>query len=393
MRYAADDGPLPAPRALPPHTVWHWATPEAAAVLAAGDLGAILRFHRQVHGLSQTAAGNLLGYDKTYISLVENGRRTIDDVPSRRRIAAALRLPPHVLGVTDPCDSDHLAMVQFGESTIRLADIACRSGHATEAVAELWSLTARLEARTADGHADRDVLLLLARARSSLGVALGHVLPEERLATAAHWTGQGLAVARHLDDPVMAAYTLRVHGNELRKAGLVGAAVDRLRRAVTTATSDGDRASALAQLARAAGRLGDRDLFDATVRSYRDLLERVEHTAMVSPFALYEIRMRGLIETGRAEQAVRLVGQQPPLSPGITPPWQVIERATAGHVLLLRGDHTAAAERLTKAIDAASVHRLPHQLQRVIRITGRVLPALCARASQSLERLRREMAA
>lgn len=388
-----EGGRLPTPRALLPHTVWHWATPQASAVLASGDLGAILRFYRQLHGLSQTAAGDLLGYDKTYISLVENGRRTIDDIPSRRRIATALRLPPHVLGVTDPRDSDHVALLQFGESTIRLADIACRSGHATEAVAELWPLTARLEARITDGRAEQEILTLLARARISLGVALGHVLPEERLSTAAHWTGQGLAVARRLEDPTVTASALRLHGNELRKAGLVGAAVDRLRRAVMLAPSDHARASALAQLARAAAELGDRDLFDETVRHNRDLLERVEHTALVSPFALREIQMRGLIATGRADQAMRLADEQLPVTSAITPPWQVIENVTAGRVLLLRGDRTGATDRLTAAVTAAGTHRLPHQLQRVIRITGSALPRLYERATHALGRLRREMAA
>lgn len=388
-----DNGRLPAPRVLLPHTMWHWATPQAEAVLATRDLGPILRFYRQIHGLSQVALGHLLGYDKTYVSMVENGRRTIDDVPSRRRIAAALCLPPHVLGVTDPADADHFAMVQFGDSTVRLAEIVRQSGHATEAVAELWPLVARLEARVADGHTEREVLALLARARVGLGVALGHVLPEERLATAARWTGQGLAIARHLDDPRMRSYALRMHGNELRKAGLVGAAVDRLHQAVAVAPDDDGRASALTLLARAAGELGDGTLFDTTVRGNRVLLERVAHTSLVNPFALHEIRMRGLVATGRADQAVRLAGEQSPATSAITPQWQVIEHVTAGRVLMLRGDRTGAADRLTAAIGAASAHRLPHQLQRVIRITGRALPALCARASQTLDRLRREMAA
>ncbi|MGW2027653.1 hypothetical protein [Streptomyces decoyicus] len=46
----------------------HWATPQARTILNSGDLGAILRFHRTVHGLNQTELGDLLGYDKTYIS-------------------------------------------------------------------------------------------------------------------------------------------------------------------------------------------------------------------------------------------------------------------------------------------------------------------------------------
>ncbi|MEU6148160.1 hypothetical protein ABZ848_48500 [Streptomyces sp. NPDC047081] len=51
-------------------------------------------------------------------------------------------------------------MLQFGESTVRLAEIARRSWHASEAVAELWPLIARLEVQVEDGHTERDVLHL-----------------------------------------------------------------------------------------------------------------------------------------------------------------------------------------------------------------------------------------
>jgi transcriptional regulator with XRE-family HTH domain len=68
----------------------------AELVLATGDLAPILRFYRRVHGLNQTELGELLGYDKTYISALELGKRSLDDVGSRRRVCEYLRLPPHV---------------------------------------------------------------------------------------------------------------------------------------------------------------------------------------------------------------------------------------------------------------------------------------------------------
>src|SRR5207248_7624470 len=108
------------------------------------------------------------------------------------------------------------AMLQFGESAIRLAAIARQAGHGADAVNELWPLVTRLETRVADGHTERDVLLLLARARAELGVSLGYVLPEERLAAAARWTGRALWLAKRLDQQELLALALRVHGNELR---------------------------------------------------------------------------------------------------------------------------------------------------------------------------------
>ncbi|MFJ8490025.1 hypothetical protein ACIRBZ_16895 [Streptomyces sp. NPDC094038] len=155
------------------------------------------------------------------------GKRALDDVVSRRRICESLNLPPHVLGVTDPTHTDHRAMLQFGESTVRLAEIGRQSGHASEAVSELWPLVARLEARVDDGHTERDVLHLLARARVGLGVALGNVLPEERLATAGHWTAKGLEIAEYFDDPRMTSYVLRMHGAAERSTGRILSAARR----------------------------------------------------------------------------------------------------------------------------------------------------------------------
>ncbi|MEW1633485.1 helix-turn-helix domain-containing protein [Streptomyces sp. NPDC093801] len=373
---------------------WHWATPEGQTVLATRDLAAILRYYRQVHGESQTATGERLGYDKTYVSALELGKRHLTDVGSLRHVAEQLSLPAHVLGVTDLADTDHRAMLQFGQSTVRLAEIARQSGHAAEAVAELWPLVARLEARTRDGHTERDVLRLLAEARFGLGTALGNVLPEERLATAAHWTAKSLEVARLFDDPALSTTALRMHGNELRKAGLAGAAVSRLTHAAAVAPSQTERAAVLPLLARAAGALGHRTLFDRTVREAGRLLDSVEHTSLVNPVALHEIHLRGLISTGRAREAIRLAeGPAPSPTTSVAPQWRVIELITTGRVRLLAGDRHGATELLETAVQQARAQRLPHQLQRVLRAGGEALPQVTRAATRALEELRTEMAA
>ncbi|WP_414167204.1 helix-turn-helix domain-containing protein [Streptoverticillium reticulum] len=385
---------LPAPRPSAHHVVWHWATPQAEAVLATRDLGTILRFHRAVHRLNQTQLGEALGYDKTYVSALELGKRSLDDVISRRRVAESLGLPPHVLGVTDIADTDHRAMLQFGASTVRLAEIARQSGHASEAVAELWPLVARLEARVEDGHSERDVVRLLAHARVGLGVALGNVLPEERLATAARWTARSLEAARHLgDDSALLAGILRMHGNELRKARIHGAAVERLRHAAAIAPTIDDRAAVLPLLARAAGALGDHELFDAVMRETDQLLDTEAHTSLFNPYALHEIRLRGLLATGRAPTAIKLVENRPTLTTTVAPQWRVIELVTVAQVRLLGGDATGAAEALDVAVGEAVMQRLPHQLQRVVRAAGQRLPDTRAAASEALDRMRQEMAA
>ena len=376
------------------HTVWHWATPQAEAILASRDIGAILRFHRAVHGMNQSELGRLLGYDKTYISLLELGKRSLDDIGSRRHIAETLCLPPHIVGVTDPADTDHRAMLQFGESTVRLAEIARQSGHASEAVAELWPLVARLEARMEDGHTERDVLRLLARARVGLGVALGNVLPEERLSTAAHWTAKSIDIARYFGEPPFTSYVLRMHGNELRKAHLHGAAVDRLQHAAAIAPHNEAKAAVLPLLARAAGAIRNQPLFDEAMRETNRLLDETEHTSLFNPYALHEIRLRGLMATDRTDIAIQLIEQGSPVpTTTVAPQWRVIELITVAQVRLAADDQGSAAQSLHTAVDEAVRQRLPHQLQRIVRAADHRLPEIREVADHALDRIRQEMAA
>ncbi|WUH97688.1 helix-turn-helix transcriptional regulator [Spirillospora sp. NBC_00431] len=389
-----NSGSASAPRSSAGYAAWHWATPQAQRVLATNDLGKILRFHRQVHGLNQAGLGEILGYDKTYVSALELGKRTLDDLGSRRRIVSLLHLPPHVLGITDPADTDHRAMLQFGESTVRLAEIARQSGHASEAVAELWPLVARLESRIQAGHTERETLRLLARARAGLGVALGNVLPEERLGTAAHWTAKSLHIALYFQDPVFSSDVLRLHGNELRKAGLRGAAVHRLQHALALAPTPAAHAAALPLLARAAGALGDPNLFDTVIQQAHDLLNHANHTSLFNPYALHEIRLRGLIATGRTNIATRLAdAPPPPTTTTVAPQWHVIEQVTVADVHLRAGDRNGARECLDTATREAAALRLPHQLQRIMRTAGELLPETHANATHALNRLREELGA
>jgi len=352
----------------PTSAMWMWSSSAATAALATRDLAIILRTYRRLNGLNQQRLADVLGYDKTYVSMIETGRRTISDIGSLRHIAHMLGLPAHVFGVTDTDDADFAAMIQFGDSVIRLAELARRAGRTVDAVNELWPLVARLEARATEGHIEYDTLLLLARARAALGVSLGTILPEERLATAAQWTGKALRIAEHLDDTAFLAYALRMHGNELRKANRTPAAVTRLRRAVDLSTTRDDRGAALAFLARAAGEAGDRHTFDHAINQYRALLDTGDGSSMLlNPFTFREIHLRGLIGTGRIADAVRHARTETINTAPVAPQWYVIERVTIGQVHLAAGDQHAAAAALHTAIAAAETHHLPHQLQRGIR--------------------------
>jgi transcriptional regulator with XRE-family HTH domain len=355
--------------------------------LASGDLAVIIRAYRAATGTSQRQLAELLGYDPTYISMIETGRREINDVTTRLRIARHLGLPPHILGVSDPDDVDFSAMLQFGESTIRLAVIARQAGHGAEAVNELWPLVTRLETRVADGHTERDMLLLLARARAELGVSLGYVLPEERLAAAARWTGRALWLAERLDQPELLAFALRVHGNELRKIDHVSAAITRLNHAGQLA-SDNERSAVLVQLARATGELGDSVRFDQVIDDAWRFVDSSSAGPLASRYAVTEVHLRGLVRTRRPQQAIKLLAWHQMPTTATPPQWQAILHVTSGEVLLADTDIPQAAAAFQTAIVIAERHRLPHQIQRIVRVIGGRLPAIHGLAQEVLNRLK-----
>ncbi|MFC8042838.1 helix-turn-helix transcriptional regulator [Nocardia sp. NPDC057353] len=377
-----------APTAPVASAVWLWTAPEAATALATRDLPTILRAYRRINGLSQAALAEVLGYDKSYVSMIETGKRAITDVASRQHIATRLALPAHVLGVTGTGDAEYRAMLQFGDSTVRLAEIARQSGRAVEAVNELWPLLARLEARAAEGHLERDTVVLLARARIALGVSLGTVLPEEQLPAAANWTGQAVAVTGKLNDQALHAHALRMHGNELRKAGHTAAAVARLRQSLELSTGAEERGGSLAFLCRAAAEFGDAATFTDALVEYRELLDTNSARGLLfQPFALREVEIRGLLDLGRLPDATRRLGD-PPGVPA-APQWRIIEQITSGEVMAMTGEPDTAASLFRDAVLSAEQHRLPHQVQRAIRSTVRAgMHDLATECRAALTRIR-----
>src|ERR1700743_639484 len=71
-----------------------------------GHLGAVPRDYRQAGGLTQQHLADLLGFDRTYISMLECGRRSIADRGTLAHIARTLAVSPHVLGIAGPDDAD-----------------------------------------------------------------------------------------------------------------------------------------------------------------------------------------------------------------------------------------------------------------------------------------------
>jgi transcriptional regulator with XRE-family HTH domain len=362
--------------------LWVWAAPSAQAVLSTREPGLILTAYRAMHQLSQAQLAELLGFDQSYISRLERGERRVRDIRLLAHIANRLAIPPHLVGLSSDDADDFAAMVQFAESTLRLADVARQSGRAVDAARELGPLVARLESRLAEGRADRDALILLGQGRLALGTALGHILPEERLAVAARWTGRAWSLASRLDDTALQGHVLRMHGNELRKAGHVPAAIARLSQAAAMTDQVALRGATLALLARAAAEHGDTGMFDTAIGEASRLLEGTDQfTMLLNPFSIREIRIRGLLATGRINRAVAEADQPDHSSaaPLVAPQWRVIDKITSGAAMLAAGDTDATVEHARAGISLAETYRLPHQVQRALRLL-RATPGDAARA-------------
>ncbi|HEY6314938.1 MAG TPA: hypothetical protein VIY52_29625 [Streptosporangiaceae bacterium] len=222
----------------------------------------------------------------------------------------------------------------------------------------------RLESRVAAGYAEPEAMSLLAKARVSFGVALGHLLPEERLATAARWTGRALRIAWHLGDRQMLAFVLRMHGNELRKARHPAVGIVRLQQALRIDDHPARKGAGLVLLARAAAEAGEPDLFDAAAGQCVRALDAAGEDVLFSAFTVREVRLRGLLATGRAAEAADLAGNDVAGAGPPTPQWRVIEQITTAEVLARAGDQQTAAGLLSAAIGDAETLRLPHQVQR-----------------------------
>jgi transcriptional regulator with XRE-family HTH domain len=337
-----------------------------------GSLGQVLVEYRRAGRITQQQLADLLGFDRTYISMIETGRRAVADHSTLAHVARTLAIPPHLLGLAAADDADFASMLEFGHAVIRLAEVARHGGRAAAAVTELWPLIIRLQARIAAGFTEPAVIRLLAEARVELGVALGHLLPDERLATAAWWTGRALRLAWDLGDRRLLAAVLRMHGNELRKAGHPAASIVRLRQSLQVEDEPASTGAGLVLLARAASQAGQPALFDVACARSVQLLERStgREEVLLSEFTVREVRIRGLLATGRTARAIQLAGQQSASGEPPTPQWRAIEQITTAEALASAGEQNTAAAMLAAAVTAGEALRLPHQLQRVIQLTG-----------------------
>jgi len=78
---------------------WLW-TPPRQTTASSASVGLLLRAYRQTYGLTQQQLAERLGFDQSYVSKVESGRRAIHDISTLRHIARRLSLSPEDVGLS-----------------------------------------------------------------------------------------------------------------------------------------------------------------------------------------------------------------------------------------------------------------------------------------------------
>jgi transcriptional regulator with XRE-family HTH domain len=78
---------------------WLWTPTRPTANGVGVGVGQLLRAYRRAHGLTQQQLADRLGFDQSYVSKVESGRRAIHDIATLRHIARHLDLSPEDVGL------------------------------------------------------------------------------------------------------------------------------------------------------------------------------------------------------------------------------------------------------------------------------------------------------
>ncbi|MCP2242493.1 helix-turn-helix domain-containing protein [Lentzea aerocolonigenes] len=78
-----------------------WDSQEVRVAVDSGDLGAIVRAVRRATPLTLADLAEKCGYSISTLSRMERGKQPLRDVQVLRCLAKALKIPPHLLGLTD----------------------------------------------------------------------------------------------------------------------------------------------------------------------------------------------------------------------------------------------------------------------------------------------------
>lgn len=123
-RGASAPKPAGPPASIPPiREAWLYVGRSAVSPPDGSNVGDLLRAYRSAHNLTQGDLAALLGFDQSFVSMVERGKRAIRDVGELRRVASVLGIAPDDLGLLPVPDESPLpSEVATPSSAARVAN-------------------------------------------------------------------------------------------------------------------------------------------------------------------------------------------------------------------------------------------------------------------------------
>jgi len=153
----------------------------------------ILRTCRELNRLSQNNWRSA-SLRQDYISMIETRRANHQQVSTLRHIAHTLAIPVHVSAPANPTTPPYLAMIQFADSILNLAEIA-RQAAGQPTRRRTVAVGGPLEARASEGW-PTGTRCPARPGRGALAGRAGDRAREQRLSSAARWTARLSGVSR-----------------------------------------------------------------------------------------------------------------------------------------------------------------------------------------------------
>jgi transcriptional regulator with XRE-family HTH domain len=332
----------------------------------------LLRTKKRDAGWSQENLARRLEISQSHLSRIFNRQKRPSDAVSRR-IAPLVGLSYAEAGLPDQTrmllTPDQL---RLSGSVVRLAEHLRNSGRADLAYPELGPILDDMLRAERAGQDDDEFKLLLVDALLASTLIIGDLSTEQE-------TPRAIALARHASEiaevrsnEATQAQALNALGNQQRIGGLLNDSYESVMRASQLETGPRSQCYSSITLARISSERGDTASFSLAMRDAWRHLERVSRfTSVINPISVGEIEVRGLLALGRPSDAFDSLSKVYDYREPVAPQWRIILAITAGEVSLALHDEETALKTLVDAAEAAELHILPHQLQRIDRALRR----------------------
>jgi len=350
--------------------------PRAAAPAAEAPeaVAQVLKRYRKAHGLSQARLAERLVVDQTAVSRVERGVRSVHDIRELRRWAVILDLPPESLGVAATL-SDSREQFDPAHALSRLREARDRRALGDPMGAywiAAWVATPLRD--WAAAHDGAEATMLCAELAIARALTLADLVPEEELPRVLGALDDALGLLRaDASMDATALFIVLAIGNALRRAGNVSLAVGLLKRAISRSHDPWFRVSSGSILAKAYSTLREHDEF---VRIACVSFEVPSRTPWPGPLpSTHTLLKRSRPETPCAAmnlvRAWKLLDKRAAVAGDLlaSPQHRIIRAITRAEACAMTGEIGESVESLVHAANAAAQVRLPHQLQRIVRVS------------------------